>query len=316
MALTPKTAFLSGNEDGTPLTGGSGTYGPIRLTTIMRLLNSISVLQSITDTAPPGSAAEGMSYYVAATATGAWAGQDGKIALRTDTGWEFFDPVPGIAYGNATTGQIYSYDGSGMNPVAGGSGSGAGLSAVATGDTLSGDGVAVGSALQVVPQEALDDVPDASPAEIAALAADDEVAVRINGDWRKVNISDLPVSGGLTLGGRAVGNCVLKTMGATLGSGNGNATAFSTSLSVFPTLDSSKAHIVVITGSYGFLATNPVVDIPDNSYRYAAFGDNSPTSSGGGGSYHQIPAGQSFRVMIEDGNPGPGQVYVEIYEVP
>lgn len=44
-------------------------------------------------TAPPGSCADGANYFIAATATGAWAGQDGKLATavgaNASNGWLF-----------------------------------------------------------------------------------------------------------------------------------------------------------------------------------------------------------------------------------
>lgn len=42
---------------------------------------------SRTTTAPPGSPAEGLRYLVPASATGAWAGWDGDLALYTDGAW-------------------------------------------------------------------------------------------------------------------------------------------------------------------------------------------------------------------------------------
>lgn len=45
-------------------------------------------------TAPPGSPANGDRYLVKATATGAWAGQEGKIAIYY-TGWIFLTPKEG-----------------------------------------------------------------------------------------------------------------------------------------------------------------------------------------------------------------------------
>ncbi len=45
--------------------------------------------------APPGSVAEGARYIVAGTATGPWAGQEGKIAHRLDGTWSFYTPKPG-----------------------------------------------------------------------------------------------------------------------------------------------------------------------------------------------------------------------------
>ncbi len=47
-------------------------------------------------TAPPGSPADGDTYLVAATATGDWAGQDGKIAYSADGSWRFYAPFAGL----------------------------------------------------------------------------------------------------------------------------------------------------------------------------------------------------------------------------
>lgn len=48
---------------------------------------------------PPSSPADGDAYLVKATATGAWTGQDGKIAYCADGGWRFYAPFAGlIAY--------------------------------------------------------------------------------------------------------------------------------------------------------------------------------------------------------------------------
>lgn len=47
-------------------------------------------------TAPPGSPADGDGYLVAASATGAWAGRDGDIALRISTAWAFKEAVAGM----------------------------------------------------------------------------------------------------------------------------------------------------------------------------------------------------------------------------
>ena len=47
-------------------------------------------------TAPPGSPAEGDTYLVAASPTGAWAGQAGKIAYYADGAWSFSSPFRGL----------------------------------------------------------------------------------------------------------------------------------------------------------------------------------------------------------------------------
>ena len=48
-------------------------------------------------TAPPGSPTDGAAYIVAASPTGAWAGQAGKVAVyrSTLTAWEFYTPKAG-----------------------------------------------------------------------------------------------------------------------------------------------------------------------------------------------------------------------------
>lgn len=43
-------------------------------------------------TSPPGSPADGDSYIVATSATGAWASQDGKVAVWTGSAWAFGTP--------------------------------------------------------------------------------------------------------------------------------------------------------------------------------------------------------------------------------
>ncbi len=63
----------------------------------LRLLDGIVQL-SVLDrdlTAPPGSPADGDRYLVAAGATGAWAGWDGSIAMRSDGLWYRLLPRPG-----------------------------------------------------------------------------------------------------------------------------------------------------------------------------------------------------------------------------
>jgi len=53
------------------------------------------VVASRTLTSPPPAAGPGDRHIVAAGGLGAWAGQDGSIALREETGWMFLAPQPG-----------------------------------------------------------------------------------------------------------------------------------------------------------------------------------------------------------------------------
>lgn len=65
-----------------------------------------------TSTAPPGSPSEGDKYIVAATATGDWAGEEGKIACRSDATWIFFTPKEGWEFYDLDTSLLLRYDGS------------------------------------------------------------------------------------------------------------------------------------------------------------------------------------------------------------
>ena len=56
-------------------------------------------VKSRTVTAPPGSPAEGDTYIVAPSATGAWAGKDGRFACWLSGAWSFRTPADGwLAY--------------------------------------------------------------------------------------------------------------------------------------------------------------------------------------------------------------------------
>ena len=57
-------------------------------------LVQLSVISAV-QTAPPASPAEGERYLVPAGATGAWSGQDDKLAVKDASGWLFLDPREG-----------------------------------------------------------------------------------------------------------------------------------------------------------------------------------------------------------------------------
>ena len=63
----------------------------------MALLDQLvqPAVKSRTTTAPPGSPTEGDTYVVAASATGAWAGKDGKLAAWLSGAWSFTTPAEG-----------------------------------------------------------------------------------------------------------------------------------------------------------------------------------------------------------------------------
>lgn len=60
---------------------------------------------------PPASPAEGECYIVAASPTGAWAGQAGKLAAYTAGGWRFVAPTPGLGAFVKSTATTASYVG-------------------------------------------------------------------------------------------------------------------------------------------------------------------------------------------------------------
>lgn len=62
-------------------------------------------------TTPPGSPAEGDRYIVAASATGAWSGEDGNIAVYL-TGWVFIDAKEGFKAWVEDENRFVLYDGS------------------------------------------------------------------------------------------------------------------------------------------------------------------------------------------------------------
>ena len=73
---------------------------------------------------PPGSPADGARYIVAASPTGAWSGQAGRIAAFQDGAWEFLVPREGWLAWVSDENLVYAHDGSAWVPYAGGGGGG------------------------------------------------------------------------------------------------------------------------------------------------------------------------------------------------
>ena len=85
---------------------------------------------------PPGSPADGNRYIVAASPTGAWSGQAGKIAAWQDGAWAFYTPREGWLAWVADEDKVYAYSGTRVGRVHGSPGSGAPLWGInATADT-------------------------------------------------------------------------------------------------------------------------------------------------------------------------------------
>jgi hypothetical protein len=61
---------------------------------------------------PPGSPADGDTYLIASGGTGAWTGQDGKLAYRADSAWRFYAPFSGLIAYVADEAKLIVYNGS------------------------------------------------------------------------------------------------------------------------------------------------------------------------------------------------------------
>lgn len=61
----------------------------------IRILESVHTLEDTGLDTPPGSPAEGDAHFIIATATGAWAGKEGQVALYSGGGWEYYTPFDG-----------------------------------------------------------------------------------------------------------------------------------------------------------------------------------------------------------------------------
>ncbi|HEY4123758.1 MAG TPA: DUF2793 domain-containing protein [Rhizomicrobium sp.] len=68
--------------------------------------------------APPASPSDGDAYLVHATATGAWASQEGKIAFCLDGNWRFYAPFAGLVALVIDEGKFIAFDGSAWNDYA------------------------------------------------------------------------------------------------------------------------------------------------------------------------------------------------------
>lgn len=61
---------------------------------------------------PPSTPADGDTYIVGASATGAWAGHDGDIAYYSTNAWDFIAPTEGVRIYLADANALYVYTGS------------------------------------------------------------------------------------------------------------------------------------------------------------------------------------------------------------
>lgn len=68
-------------------------------------------------TTPPASPVDGSNWLVGASATGAWAGQDGNLACAQNGNWIFVAPRDGMVVLNRANGQAQRYFGSWKAPA-------------------------------------------------------------------------------------------------------------------------------------------------------------------------------------------------------
>jgi transposase len=85
----------------------------------LRLIDGLLHLTVVdrTTTSPPGSAADGDAWIVAAGATGEWAGWDGDVAMRSDGAWYRLSAVEGMRAWDQTDGGLIVRAGGAWLPI-------------------------------------------------------------------------------------------------------------------------------------------------------------------------------------------------------
>ena len=82
---------------GLPLIAPSQAQKHVTVNDALSRLDAVTQLRVLgsTLTAPPSEADNGASYIVPTAAEGDWTGQEGRVAVRSNGGWVFLDPVVG-----------------------------------------------------------------------------------------------------------------------------------------------------------------------------------------------------------------------------
>lgn len=93
----------------------------VALATSLNRLDCLTqgVVQSVGTNTPPGSPAQGATYLLGASPTGAWAGRANDVAYFVGTGWVFFDPSQGWEFFNVADAARYRWSGSAWGAVGG-----------------------------------------------------------------------------------------------------------------------------------------------------------------------------------------------------
>jgi hypothetical protein len=117
---------------GLPYIAAGQASPEVALATALNRLDCLSqgVVQSVGTNTPPGSPAQGATYILGASPTGAWAGRANDVAYYVGTGWIIFDPSQGWEFFNVADSTRYRWSGSAW-ATAGGAGAGFGRADVA-----------------------------------------------------------------------------------------------------------------------------------------------------------------------------------------
>ena len=75
------------------------------------------VLQETGRTSPPASIVMGTAFGIGASATGAWSGRDGEVAIAISGGWDFVVPEPGWQAWDLSTGRAVHWTGTDWDSV-------------------------------------------------------------------------------------------------------------------------------------------------------------------------------------------------------
>lgn len=70
-----------------------------------------------TTTSPPGSPTSGVAYIIGSSATGAWSGKDGQIAIYRGSAWDYFAPAEGWIVWDKAPNAFYVYGSSSWAPL-------------------------------------------------------------------------------------------------------------------------------------------------------------------------------------------------------
>lgn len=96
-----------------PLLAAAQAQKHVTVNEALARLDALAALRvvSASVSTPPANPADGESYIVPASASGAWQGQGGRIALWANGGWAFVAAKPGWAAWNQASESVWRYDG-------------------------------------------------------------------------------------------------------------------------------------------------------------------------------------------------------------